>query len=71
MILTYKQSFSHTHIHTHTSFVNGYCSTLPGLLDCFAVDLGFTELSFIQIGLCVLCVSPPPISHTGEESRQS
>jgi len=26
------------------------------LLDWFEVDLGFTELSFIQIDLCVLCV---------------
>ena len=29
---------------THT-FVDGYCSTLQGLLDWFEVDLGFTELS--------------------------
>jgi len=36
--------------------VDGYCSTVQGLLDCFEVDLGFTELSFIQIDLCVLCV---------------
>ena len=34
----------------------GYCSTVQALLDWFEVDLGFTELSFIQIGLCVLCV---------------
>ena len=34
-----------------------YCSTVQGLLDWFEVDLGFTELSFIQIDLCVLCVS--------------
>ena len=32
----------------------GYCSTVQGLLDWFEVDLGFTELSFIQIDLCVL-----------------
>jgi len=47
------------HMHTHRSkptFVDGYCSTLQGLLDCFEVDLGFTELSFIQMDLCVLCV---------------
>jgi len=31
------------------SFVDVYCSTLQGLLDCFEVDLRFTELSFIQI----------------------
>ena len=35
-----------------TTFFDGYCS----LLDWFEVDLGFTELSFIQIDLCVLCV---------------
>ena len=39
---------------TH-AFLEGYCSTVQGLLDWFEVDLGFTELSFIQIDLCVLC----------------
>jgi len=29
---------------------------VQNLLDWFEVDLGFTELSFIQIDLCVLCV---------------
>jgi len=38
------------------SFFDGYCSTVQGLLDWFEVDLGFTELSFIQIDLCVLCL---------------
>ena len=38
------------------TFVDGYCSTVQGLLDWFEVDLGFTELSFIQIDLCVLRV---------------
>ena len=33
---------------THSS-LDGYCSTVQGLLDWFEVDLGFTELSFIQI----------------------
>jgi len=37
-------------------FLDGYCSTVQGLLDWFEVDLGFAELSFIQIDLCVLCV---------------
>jgi len=41
---------------THISFLDGYCSTVQGLLGWFEVDLGFTELSFIQIGLCVLGV---------------
>jgi len=39
----------------HT-FLDGYCSTVQGLLDWFEVDLGFTELLFIQIGLCDMCV---------------
>jgi len=38
-------------------FFDGYCSTVQGLLDWFEVDLGFTELSFIQIDLCVLIVA--------------
>ena len=37
----------HTHTHTHT-FLDGYCCTVQGLLDWFEVDLGFTELLFIQ-----------------------
>jgi len=41
----------------YCSTLDGYCSTVQGLLDWFEVDLGFTELSFIQIDLCVLCVS--------------
>jgi len=40
----------------YTSWIDGYCSTVHGLLDWFEVDWGFTKLSFIQIGLCVLCV---------------
>ena len=36
--------------------LDGYCSTVQGLLDWSEVDLGFTELLFIQIGLCVMCV---------------
>ena len=47
---------------THTFLPDGYCSTVQGLLDWFEVDLGFTELSFIQIDLCVLCDSA--MSHT-------
>jgi len=35
------------------TFLDGYCSTVQGLLDWFEVDLGFTELLFIQIDLCV------------------
>jgi len=41
---------------TDKTFFDGYCSTVQGLLDWFEVDLGFTELSFFQIDLCVLCV---------------
>ena len=40
----------------YTTFLDGYCSTVRGLLDWFEVDLGFTELLFIQIDLCALCV---------------
>jgi len=49
-----------THCNTRRNktffFFDRYCSTVQGLLDWFEVDLGFTELSFIQIDLCVLCV---------------
>jgi len=38
------------------TFLDGYSSTVQGLLDWFEVDLGFTELLFIQIHLCVMCV---------------
>ena len=31
------------------TFVDGYCSTVQGLLDWFEVDLGFTELSFMYL----------------------
>ena len=40
----------------HHPFFDGYCSTVQDLLDWFEVYLGFTELPFIQIDLCVLCV---------------
>jgi len=47
---------SHSYVwHDVLSFLDGYCSTVQGLLDWFEVDLGFTELLFIQIGLCVMC----------------
>ena len=36
------------------SFLDGYCSTVQGLLDWFEVDLRFTELLFIQIDLCAI-----------------
>ena len=42
-------------VQLHTP-LDGYCSTLQGLLDWFEVDLGFTELLFIQTKACVLCV---------------
>ena len=31
------------------SFLDRYCSTVQGLLDWLEIDLGFTELLFIQI----------------------
>ena len=30
------------------AFLDGYCSTVQGLLDWFEVGLGFSELSFVQ-----------------------
>jgi len=42
------------------SSLDVYCSTVQGLLDWFEVDLRFTELLFIQIDLCVLCVMRVP-----------
>jgi len=42
-------------VKTRCSRLDGYCSTVQGLLDWFEVDLGFTELLFIQIDLCVMC----------------
>jgi len=38
------------------AFLDGYCSTVQGLLDWFEVNVGFTELLFIQIDVCVMCV---------------
>jgi len=40
----------------HLIFLDGYCSTVQGLLDWFEVEVGFTELLFIQIDLSVMCV---------------
>jgi len=31
------------------AFLDGYCSTLQGLLDWFEVDLGFTELLSLSL----------------------
>jgi len=42
-------------VQLHT-FLDGYCSTVQGLLDWLEVDLGFTELLFIQIDMGVMCV---------------
>jgi len=35
--------------HVNFTFLDGYCSTVQGLLDWFEVDVGFTELLFIHI----------------------
>ena len=43
------------HLRVQCTFLDGYCSTVQGLLDWLEVDLGFTNLLFIQIDLCVLC----------------
>ena len=37
-------------------FLDGYCSTVQGLLDWFKIDVEFAKLLFIQTDLCVLCV---------------
>ena len=34
----------------HHTFLDGYCSTVQGLLDWFEVDLGFAELLFVGRG---------------------
>jgi len=39
---------SHTHTPIAATFLDGYCSTVQGLLDWFEVDLRFTKLLFIQ-----------------------
>ena len=38
------------------TFLDGYYNTVQALLDWFEVDLGCTELLFIQIDLCLMCV---------------
>ena len=38
------------------AFLDGYRSTVQGLLDWFEVDLGLTELFFLQVDLCVACI---------------
>jgi len=54
-IYAYIHMYTHNiHMHllylhmSHFTFLDGYCSTVQGLLDWFEVDLGFTELLFIQ-----------------------
>jgi len=42
-------TFKHINIQIFIRIYIGYFSTVQGLLDCFEVDLGFTQLSFIQI----------------------
>ena len=49
-------------------FLDGYSSTVQSLLDWFEVDLGFTELLFIQIDLCVMCVCASPTIVTRYDS---
>jgi len=48
---THTRTHAHTHTHTHTqarehrfAFLDGYFSTVQGLLDWFEVDLGFAKL---------------------------
>jgi len=66
----------HTGVHVtstpvFTTFVDGYCSTVQDLLDWFEVDLGFTELLFTQIDLCVMYVFAHRYSrHTTHEKPE-
>jgi len=55
---TYEYMF----VYMKCSCLEGYCSTVQGLLDWFEVDLGFTELLFIQMDLCALEAIPPAVS---------
>ena len=48
------------------SFLDGYCSTVQGLLEWFKVDLGFTELLLIHIGRVELFILEIPIELTFE-----
>ena len=57
-IYSYIHTVFHAYIYT---FFDGYCSTVQGLLDWFELDLGFTELSCIQIDLCVYTYGIPCI----------
>ena len=52
----HEERMSYAHPASLLPFRDGYCSTVQGFLDWFEVDLGFTELLFIQIDLCVMCV---------------
>ena len=60
-------------VYLQHAVLDGYCSTVQGLLDWFEVDLRFTELLFIQIGLCVMCVfvlySPVYLQHAMQRTR--
>jgi len=59
-----------TYIDGSAPLLDGYCSTVQGLLDWFEVDLGFTELLFIQqcLPLCLWQMSSRA-HHATPESR--
>jgi len=44
--------YLYIYVYTVVAVLDGYCSTVQGLLDWFEVDLGFTEL-FIQLSLSI------------------
>jgi len=51
---------SNVSCHVSVAFLDGYCSTVQGLLDWFELDSGFTELLFIQIDLFFMsCIEDP------------
>ena len=51
-----KPYFFHLFGLSLSTFLDGFCSTVQGLLDWFEVDLGFIKLFFIQIDLRVMRV---------------
>ena len=44
--------------HKQNTFLDGYCSTVQDLLDCFEVDLGFTKLYYSDRFVCFDLYSP-------------
>jgi len=58
LVPTYYYWAKQTTTFSPPTFLDGYCSTVQGLLDWFEVDIGFPELVLFRLNevLCVLCV---------------